>query len=239
MRYLGLLMVGFAICNLLCGGFVMAEGHEKIGIIVVDVQGDFTRFKDGSLAVEGTDEAYVRSVESATKRLKDMGYPIYATQDWHPKEHLSFYTNHKGKKPFDVIKLNNKDQVLWPPHCVQDTPGAEILIDKGLIKTIVKKGMDPNFDSYSGFQDDGGKKTGLDQMLKADGIRKLVIYGIATDYCVKATAVDGVNAGYKVIVVKGLCRGVATDTSNKALEEMKEKGILIIEDLDMEKIKAF
>ncbi len=107
------------------------------------------------------------------------------------------------------------------------------------IKTIVKKGMDPNFDSYSGFQDDGGKKTGLDQMLKADGIRKLVIYGIATDYCVKATAVDGVNAGYKVIVVKGLCRGVATDTSNKALEEMKEKGILIIEDLDMEKIKAF
>ncbi len=211
---------------------------EKIGVIVVDVQGDFTKFKNGSLAVEGTDEAYIKAVEEATRRLKSAGYPIYATQDWHPKNHASFFTNHPGKKAFDVIKLHGKDQVLWPPHCVQNTPGAEILLDQKLLKAVVKKGMDPQYDSYSGFQDDGGKKTDMDKILKKDGIKKVVVYGIATDYCVRATALDAVTAGYKVIMIKNLSRGVAPDTSQKAIDEMKSRGIVILEDLDLEKIKT-
>ena len=136
----------------------------------------------------------------------------------------------------DVIKLHGKDQVLWPPHCVQNTPGAEILLDKKLFKAVVRKGMDPQYDSYSGFQDDGGKKTELDQLLKKDGIRKLVVYGIATDYCVRATALDGVAAGYYVLLIKTLCRGVDPDTTQKAIEEMKSKGIVVLDDLDLEKI---
>src|SRR4030043_959765 len=168
----------------------MAKEVEKIGIIVVDVQGDFTKFKNGSLAVEGTDEAYVKAVDENTKKLKAAGFPIYATQDWHPVNHASFFTNHKGKKAFDVIKLHAKDQVLWPPHCVQNTPGAEILLDKKLFKAVVKKGMDPQYDSYSGFQDEGGKKPKMDKHLKNDNIKKVIVYGIATDYCVKATAID-------------------------------------------------
>jgi nicotinamidase/pyrazinamidase len=217
---------------------VMPKDPTKIGVIVVDIQGDFTKLKNGSLAVDGTDEAYIKTVEENTKRLKEVGFPIYATQDWHPADHVSFFTNHPGKKAFDVIQLHEKDQVLWPPHCVQKTSGAEILLDNKLFTGVTKKGMDPQYDSYSGFQDDGGKKTVLDQLLKKDGIGKLVVYGIATDYCVRATALDGLAAGYKVFLIKNLCRGVAPDTSQKAIEEMKAKGIVVLDNLDLEKIKT-
>ncbi len=216
----------------------MAKDAVEIGVIVVDVQGDFTKLKNGSLAVDGTDEAYIKAVEESAKRLKETGFPIYATQDWHPANHVSFFTQHQGKKPFEVIKLHGKDQVLWPPHCVQNTPGAEILLDKRLFKAVVRKGMDPKYDSYSGFQDDGGKKTDMDKLLKKDKTKKVVVYGIATDYCVRATALDAVEAGYKVFMIKNLCRGVAPDTSQKAIEGMQAKGIVVLEDLDLEKIKT-
>jgi nicotinamidase/pyrazinamidase len=216
----------------------MVREEEKIGVNVVDIQGDFTQLKNGSLAVEGTDEAYLRALEDNTKKLKAAGFPIYATQDWHPPNHASFFTNHKGKKAFDVIKLHGRDQVLWPPHCVQDTPGSEILLDKKLFKAVVRKGMDPQYDSYSGFQDDGGKKTNMETLLKQDKTEKIVIYGIATDYCVRATSLDAIAAGYKVIVIKNLCRGVAPDTSQKAIDELSAKGAVILDDLDLQKIKT-
>ena len=216
----------------------MTKDPTGIGVIVVDVQGDFAKIKNGSLAVEGTDEAYVKTVEENTKKLKEAGFPIYATQDWHPANHVSFFINHQGKKAFDVIKLHGKNQVLWPPHCMQNTPGAEILLNKKLFKAVVKKGMDPDYDSYSGFQDDGGEKTDMDKLLKKNSIKKVIVYGIATDYCVRATALDGVAAGYQVVLIKNLCRGVAPDTSQKAIEEMKAKGIVVLDDLDWEKIKG-
>lgn len=234
----GKIWVGVLFFTLVLGGMAMAQVKAKIGVIVVDIQGDFTKVKNGSLAVEGTDEAYIKAAEENTKKLKDAGFPIFATQDWHPKNHASFFTNHKGKKAFDVIKLHGKDQVLWPPHCVQKTPGAELLLDKKLFTAVVKKGMDSQYDSYSGFQDDGGKKTDMDKLLKKEKINKVVVYGIATDYCVRATALDAVAAGYKVIMIKNLSRGVAPDTSQKAIDEMKAKGIVILDDLDLEKIKA-
>src|SRR4030066_70859 len=159
------------------GGMAMAAEAGKIGVNVVDIQGDFTKLKNGSLAVDGTDEAYIKAVEENTKKLKAAGFQIYATQDWHPKNHASFFTKHKGKKAFDVIKLHGKDQVLWPPHCVQNTPGAEILLDKKLFKATVKKGMDAQYDSYSGFQDDGGQETGMDKILKKAGNKKGGGYG--------------------------------------------------------------
>ena len=216
----------------------MVKETEKIGVIVVDVQGDFTKVRNGSLAVGGTDEAYIKAVEEDTKRLRKGGFPIYTTQDWHPTDHVSFFTNHKDKKAFEMIKVHGKDQVLWPPHCVQKTPGAEILLDNKLFKAVVKKGMDPQYDSYSGFQDDGGKKTEMDTILKKDKIKKVVVYGIATDYCVRATALDAAAAGYKVIMIKNLSRGVTPDTSQKALDEMKAKGVAVLDDLDLERIKA-
>ncbi len=208
-----------------------ASAGEKIGVIVVDIQGDFTTYKKGSMAVAGSDQAFVEKVEKTTLMLKEKGYPIFATQDWHPAEHVSFYINHAGKKPFEVIQLEGRTQVLWPPHCVQNTPNAEILLDNNLFFAIVQKGKDRRYDSYSGFQDDGGFKTEMDQTLKNNGIQELIVYGIATDYCVKATAIDAVDAGYKVTVVEGLSKGVALDTTAGVLEEMKAKGIILVKEL--------
>ena len=120
----------------------------------------------------------------------------------------------------------------------RDTEGAKVLVNNNLFQAIVKKGQNSKFDSYSGFQDDGGAKTEMDNILKAAGVKKLIIYGIATDYCVKATAIDAATNGYKVVVIDDLSKGVAPDTTAKALEEMKAKGILILKNIDMAKIKA-
>ena len=127
------------------------EERTKTGVIVVDFQADFTKFKNGSLAVEGTDEAYVKKREENTRLLKEAGFLIFGTLDWHPANHISFFTSHKGKRAFEVIKIRGKDQVLWPPHCIQDTPGAEVLLDKKLFKAFVKTATDPQFEGYSGF----------------------------------------------------------------------------------------
>ena len=208
-------------------------GQQKIGVIVVDMQGDFTTYKNGSLAVNGTDEAFVDRVHKATQELSAKGYPIFGTQDWHPANHISFYSNHSGKKPFEAVQIEGRTQVLWPPHCVKGTENARVLIDNNLFLAIVKKGQDKNYDSYSGFQDDGGVKTEMNEILHKNGIKELIVYGIATDYCVKATAIDAADAGYKVTVIEGLSKGVAPETTAQALDEMKTKGIIIKADLDL------
>ena len=201
------------------------------GVIVVDVQGDFTEWKEGSLAVPGTDSTYVNLLQEATRRLKEAGFLIFATQDWHPPDHISFYTNHPGKKPLEVIEIEGRRQVLWPPYCVQGTEGAMILLDNNLFRAVIQKGRDPRYDSYSGFHDDGGQRTEMDTVLKINGIKEVVIYGLATDYCVRATALDAKEAGYQVTLIKELCRGVAPDSTAKAIEEMERAGIRVLERL--------
>ncbi len=228
----------FIIIAIIMGGIFLfsfantAQAAEKIAVIVVDMQGDFTTYKKGSLAVAGTDKAFVDKVEKVTVNLKDKGYLIFGTQDWHPADHVSFFSNHAGKKPFEAIQLEGRTQVLWPPHCVQGTQNARVLVDNNLFVAIVKKGKDKNIDSYSGFQDDGGAITEMNEILKRNGVKELIVYGIATDYCVKATAIDAADAGYKVTVVEGLSKGVAPDTTAKALDEMKAKGITLVKELD-------
>lgn len=203
-----------------------------MGVIVVDMQGDFTTWKEGALAVPGSDNTFVRKVEKATRELKEAGFLIFATQDWHPLDHISFYTNHAGRNPFDVLEVNGRTQILWPPHCVQGTENAKILLDDELFTAIVQKGQNPGFDSYSGFQDEGGMKTDLDILLQTHHVTGLVIYGIATDYCVKATALDGAAMGYEVVVVEELCRGVTPETTQKALDELTRRGIRVMPELD-------
>ena len=137
----------------------------------------------------------------------------------------------------DIFRIGNpqlegRTQVLWPPHCVQETENAKVLLDNDLFLAIVQKGKDQRYDSYSGFQDDGGAKTEMNGILKKNGIKELIVYGIATDYCVKATAIDAADAGYKVTVVEGLSKGVAPDTTAAALDEMKAKGIILVKELE-------
>ena len=209
-------------------------------VVVVDIQKDFTTAFKGSLAVNGTDHDYLKLVAEATKNLKGVGLPIYATQDWHPADHVSFASNHKGKNPLETITLEDgRTQVLWPDHCVQGSEGAKLLLDENLITGIVQKGANSKYDSYSGFQDDGGAKTTLDKTLKSTGIKNLIVYGIATDYCVKFTVLDGMAAGYNVIVVRDLTPEIAPDTAKAAWTEMEEKGAAIWPSLDMAKVKNF
>jgi len=214
---------------------LFAQG--KTAVIVVDLQSDFTVAKNGSLAVAGSDAAYLKAVVDATLALKAEGYPVYATQDWHPLNHTSFASNHPGAKVYDTLALNGKTQVLWPNHCVQGSDGAKILLDNNIFQAIVKKGQNPKYDSYSGFQDDGGDYTELATILKAAGITKLVVYGLATDYCVQATAVDAQAAGFTVVVIEGLSKGVAPETTAKALGNLKAKGITVLPSLDISLIK--
>ena len=197
--------------------------------MVVDIQGDFTTLKKGALAVAGADRVYVDQVEAAANRFKRQGYKLFATQDWHPPNHVSFYTNHSEKKPFDVIEISGRSQVLWPPHCVQHTENAKLLLDTDLFEAVVQKGMNPRYDSYSGFQDDGGDKTQMDDLLKRHHIKAIIIFGLATDYCVRATSRDALRIGYEVAVIESLCRGVAEDTTRQAIVEMKTAGVKLIE----------
>ncbi len=213
----------------------MVIASEKTGVIVVDIQGDFTTWKKGSLAVDGTDSFFIEKVRKVTEKLDKEGYLIFGTQDWHPADHVSFFTNHPGKKAFEVIKTDGRTQILWPPHCIQGTENAKVLVDNNIFMAIVQKGRDPRYDSYSGFQDDGGAQTELDSVLRRNAIKNLFVYGIATDVCVKATAIDAVNAGYNVTVVEDLCKGVAPDNTESALKEMKEKGIAVLTELDLKK----
>lgn len=202
--------------------------EKNTAVVVVDVQGDFTEDRGGSLAVAGTDRAYLDRVAAEVRRLKTLGYPIFATQDWHPENHVSFFSNHDGKAPFDTVEAGGGVQVLWPPHCVQGTPNSELLLAGELFDGVVQKGMDPDFDSYSGFFDDGGKATGLEDLLRAQGIETLVVFGLATDYCVKFTGLDARRLGFEVTVVGPLCRGVAGETTRAALEELAAAGVLIL-----------
>lgn len=203
---------------------------ENTGVIVVDLQADFTELKSGSLAVPGTDADYIGAVQRSTQRFLQQGLRVYLTQDWHPANHVSFFTNNPGTEPLQVKEINGRPQVMWPPHCVQDSPGAMILITAEGSAQTVRKGMDPNFDSYSGFADDGGHTTEMNSLLRKDGIKKVIVYGLATDYCVKATALDAIEAGYDVDLILDLCRGVSPETTAAALEEMEARGVNIIRD---------
>ena len=209
---------------------------KKAAVIVVDVQRDFTELAAGSLAVPETDLAFIEKVRQGSRVLKEAGLPVFATQDWHPADHVSFYTRHEGKKPLDVVSVRGHQQVLWPPHCVQGSRGAEVLLDEDLFEASVKTGSDPDFESYSGFQDDGGHKTSLHALLQKKGIGRLVIYGIATDFCVMATALDAIDLGYEVFLIRSLCRGVDPKTTRTALEEMTRRGIAVREDIDLREI---
>ena len=195
---------------------------EGWAAIVVDVQPCFV--EGGSLAVSGADDAYVAKVQRDTKWLYRKGYLIFGTRDYHPPDHISFASNHPGHNPFDVIEIDGRQQVLWPDHCVQTAGDSRALVDNNLFFEIVKKGQNPLFDSYSAFQDDGGAKTELHSILQAKGITHLVIYGIATDYCVYASVMGALERGCSVTVVEDLIRGVAPETSAAVIEEMNAAG---------------
>jgi len=195
-------------------------------LVLVDIQNDFC--PGGALAVPEGD----RVVPIANELQKQFELTV-ATQDWHPPDHLSFAANH-GKNPGEVIDLNGQPQVLWPVHCVQGSHGAEFVpeLNTAGIKHIVQKGMVREVDSYSGFFDnDHHTATGLGDYLKHAGVTEVFICGLATDYCVKFTALDARRLGFDTFVIEDACRGVELNASDvqQAVEDMKAMGVTVVQ----------
>jgi nicotinamidase/pyrazinamidase len=197
----------------------------KKALILVDLQNDF--LPGGSLAVAHGDE--VLPVANAVQRGFDL---VVATQDWHPANHGSFASNHEGKKPGDVIDLHGLTQVLWPDHCVQGTRGAEFHrdVDLSRVQRVFRKATDPRIDSYSAFFDNGHlKDTGLGDFLQERGVGEIYIAGLATDYCVRFTAFDALDLGFRTNLIEDGVRGVnlSPNDSAVAIEAMRAAGVVI------------
>ncbi|WP_028974925.1 bifunctional nicotinamidase/pyrazinamidase [Spirochaeta cellobiosiphila] len=191
-------------------------------LIIVDIQNDFC--PGGALAVKEGD-SIIEGVNSIAKEY-DL---VITTQDWHPSNHGSFASQHEGAKPYDMGTLSGRPQVMWPDHCVQGTKGAQFHPQLNVKAVNFIKGTNPKADSYSGFFDDDGASTGLDEYLKEEDITEVEICGLATDYCVKYTALDALKCGYKTSVLSQLTKGVnqSPQDSQLSLKELEQAGITI------------
>ena len=191
-------------------------------LIVVDVQNCF--MPGGSLAVKQGDE-----VVPIINKLAPSFQNVVITQDWHHPQHVSFASQHPGKKPFEQVELPYGAQVLWPDHCVQGTEGASLHKDLSIpnAQLVIRKGFRQNVDSYSAFVEaDRKTPTGLAAYLKERGIRTCYIAGLATDFCVAWTALDARKAGFDAIVIEDASRGIDLNGSlAKAWSEMKAAGV--------------
>ncbi|RLD63498.1 MAG: bifunctional nicotinamidase/pyrazinamidase [Bacteroidetes bacterium] len=198
-------------------------------LVIVDVQNDF--FEGGALAVPESN-----SIIPVVNNIIDKFDKIVFTKDWHPAKHKSFAANHKNKKVFDLIKLNNLEQILWPVHCVQNTFGAEIHKDIIIPKTawFVTKGSDVEVDSYSGFFDNGKIHfTELDGILKKNNITDVYFCGLATDFCVKYTVLDALSLNYNSYLIADATKAVVSNDFDKSIKQLVEKGAKIVYSKDL------
>jgi nicotinamidase/pyrazinamidase len=201
------------------------EPGERDILIVVDVQVDF--LPGGALAVPEGD-AVIEPINRLAKTFRH----VVLTQDWHPEGHASFASSHPAKQPFEMIDLHYGPQVLWPDHCVQGTPGAEISrdIDIPHAQLVIRKGYNAGIDSYSGFKEaDRQTSTGLAGYLKERGFRRVFCAGLALDFCVAWTALDAAEAGFETYLIEDASRAIDTNGSlAKARQELEAAGVRTI-----------
>lgn len=197
--------------------------------ILIDIQHDF--LPGGRLAVADGDQ-----IVPLVNKLQQQFELVVATQDWHPANHKSFASRHEGKKPFDQIDLNGLEQVLWPDHCVQGSTGADFSAELNMdrVEAIFRKGMNPEIDSYSGFYDNGHRKsTGLADYLRGRGVKEVYLSGLAGDYCVYFTAKDALQEGFKTVVIEDATRPIDQEGFEKAKKEILERNGLVIKSDNM------
>ena len=203
---------------------------DASALLVIDVQNCF--LPGGSLAVKDGDQV-VPVINKLAKGFTN----VVITQDWHTVGHVSFASTHSGKKPFETIDLPYGKQVLWPDHCVQGTDGASLSKDLSIpqAELVIRKGYHKDVDSYSAFTEaDGKTTTGLAAYLKARNVARLFVAGLATDFCVTWTALDGRKAGFETYVVEDACRGIDTQGSlAKAWADMAKAGVKRIQSSDI------
>jgi nicotinamidase/pyrazinamidase len=193
-------------------------------LLIIDVQNDFC--PGGALAVPEGDE-----IVGTVNRLAKSFAHVILTQDWHPPGHASFASSHPGKRPFDSIAVSYGTQILWPDHCVQGTQGAAFhpKLNVPHAELVLRKGFRSAIDSYSAFREnDRRTATGLAGYLRERGFERLTLCGLATDFCVAFSAIDGRAAGFEVSVVAGACRGIDIDGSlERAMRSMNEAGVKV------------
>ena len=194
-------------------------------LLIIDVQNDF--LSGGALAVPQGDE-----VIDAVIELIPQYEIVVATQDWHPSNHQSFAAQHPQREVGEVVRLGDLDQVLWPTHCVQGELGAELSnrLNPYDIDHVIRKGVDPQIDSYSAFFDNARQQsTGLAEYLRDRGVDEVHVAGLATDYCVKATALDAIDQRFRVVLLQHAVRGVDLQPGDcaRAIEEMRSAGVEI------------
>ena len=209
----------------------MANESRNSVLLVIDVQNDFC--PGGNLAVESGDE-----VVPVINRIMPAFPWVVATQDWHPPDHVSFASSHPGRKPLDVVDADGIEQILWPDHCIQGSRGAELnpRLDQTRIGLLLRKGMRRGLDSYSAFfENDHRTDTGLRHYLKGMKLRELFICGLATDYCVLASARDARRLGFRVTLVRDACRGVdfPQGSIEKAIADMQKAGVRMKESSEL------
>lgn len=176
-------------------------------LLIIDIQNDF--LPGGALAVKDGD-----AIIPIVNKIQAKFDLVIATQDWHPLNHKSFAANHENKKAFEEIMLNGSPQVLWPNHCVQGTTGANLSKDlnTNLISTIIRKGMDLEVDSYSGFFDNNKEaSTGLLGLLKEKKVTDIYVCGLAADFCVYFTAKDAAEHGFKTFFIEDATRAISIE----------------------------
>jgi len=199
--------------------------NDRDILIIVDVQNDFC--PGGALAVPEGDQ-----IVPAVNRLAGEFAHVVLTQDWHPLGHASFASSHPRKQPFDTIDLSYGRQILWPDHCVQGTAGAAFHsgLDVPHAELVLRKGFRTQIDSYSAFfENDRRTPTGLAGYLKQRGFAGITVCGLATDFCVFYSAIDGRQAGFEVTLVTGACRGIDVDGSlAAAMRAMTEAGVTLL-----------
>lgn len=190
-------------------------------LLIVDVQNDFC--PGGALEVENGDK-----IIPVVNKLSEQFAAVIQTQDWHPENHSSFASNHDGKQPYETIEMEYGEQVLWPDHCVQGSRGADFHPDFNVTNSqlIIRKGFREELDSYSAFyENDNETTTGLTGYLKKRSIDKLFVCGLATDFCVKWSVLDGIKEGFEVVVIEDAVKGIDIDGSvEEAWEEMEKAG---------------
>jgi nicotinamidase/pyrazinamidase len=193
-------------------------------LVVIDVQNDFC--PGGNLAVPKGDE-----IVPTVNRLMGQFRHVVLTQDWHPGGHSSFASTHKGQ-PFTSVKLEYGDQTLWPDHCVQGTEGADFHRDLKLTgaELVLRKGFRKPIDSYSAFfENDRVTKTGLSGYLRDRSLKRLFMCGLATDFCVAWSALDGRRENFQVVVLEDACRAIDLNGSLAAAKaEMAKAGIALV-----------
>jgi len=199
-------------------------------LIVIDMQNDF--LPGGNLAVADGDKI-IGLIDDVARQFQN----VVLKQDWHPADHVSFASQHVGRKPFDVIHLPYGEQVLWPDHCVQGTHGAQLAdgIDSNLAQLIIRKGYHRSIDSYSAFLEaDRKTQTGLAGYLKDRLITNIYLCGLATDFCVAWSALDGRAFGFNVWVIEDATKGIDLNGSLAAAwEKMTKAGVRRIRSADI------